>query len=60
MVDVFDALLHSRPYKAAWPLAQVVAYLQARRGLQFDPDVVDALITFLETQKPDWILAEGH
>ena len=60
VVDVFDALLHSRPYKKAWPLPEVITYLQERSGTQFDPDVITALLNFLDREKPDWIIAEGH
>ena len=60
VVDVFDALLHRRPYKEPWPLPDVVAYLLERRGTQFDPDVLDALLAFLEADKPDWIVGGGH
>jgi putative nucleotidyltransferase with HDIG domain len=42
--DVFDALTHSRPYKAAWPVDQAVATIQELRGSQFDPRVVDAFV----------------
>jgi response regulator RpfG family c-di-GMP phosphodiesterase len=49
-VDVFDALLHKRPYKEPWPLADVIDYMQERRGKQFDPDVVNALIDFVTTE----------
>lgn len=55
VVDVFDALLHKRPYKEPWPLSDVIAYLQERSGKQFDPAVVDALIDFVETEKPTWL-----
>lgn len=60
IVDVFDALLHSRPYKEAWPYDTVIAYLLERRGTQFDPDVLDALLKFLDRDKPTWIIEEGH
>ena len=60
VVDVFDALLHTRPYKEPWPLPEVIAYLRERSGTQFDPDVVKALLNFLESEKPDWIIAEDH
>ncbi|MBY0574906.1 MAG: DUF3369 domain-containing protein [Undibacterium sp.] len=60
VVDVFDDLLHRRPYKEPWPLAEVLNYLRERSEKQFDPDVVQALITFLETQKPDWIIGSDH
>ncbi|MBK9348381.1 MAG: DUF3369 domain-containing protein [Burkholderiales bacterium] len=60
VVDVFDALLHSRPYKEAWPLDKVLAYLHERRGTQFDPDVLDAMQAFLDKEKPDWLIGQGH
>lgn len=58
VVDVFDALLHRRPYKEPWALDAVMVYLEERRNTQFDPDVLDALVSFLKTQQPDWIIAE--
>lgn len=60
VVDVFDALLHSRPYKQPWKLEDVMAYLLARRGTQFDPEVIDALQSFMAREQPDWIIGEGH
>ncbi len=50
IVDVFDALLHRRPYKEPWPLPDVMAYIAERRGTQFDPDVVDALFELLASE----------
>ena len=44
VVDVFDALTHRRPYKAAWDLEQAVQEITDQRGQQFDPEVVDAFI----------------
>jgi len=55
VIDVFDALLHKRPYKAPWPQQDVINYLQERRQRQFDPDVVDALIDYVTTEKPSWL-----
>ena len=52
VVDVFDALLHRRPYKEPWPYPDVVAYIRERRGTQFDPDVVDALLDVIERHPP--------
>jgi HD-GYP domain-containing protein (c-di-GMP phosphodiesterase class II) len=60
VVDVFDALLHSRPYKDAWLLDDVLSYLVERKGKQFDPDVIDALLAFLKLEKPDWLTAGDH
>lgn len=42
VADVFDALTHERPYKAAWPVAQAVATIRAGAGSQFDAAVVAA------------------
>ncbi len=52
VVDVFDALLHRRPYKEPWPYIDVVAYIRERRGTQFDPEVVDALLDVIERHPP--------
>jgi response regulator RpfG family c-di-GMP phosphodiesterase len=48
VVDVFDSLLHERPYKEPWPYSQVMAYITARSGAQFDPEVVQALLDVIE------------
>jgi putative two-component system response regulator len=45
--DVFDALLSERYYKSAWTLDVVLQYIRARSGTEFDPQVVDALLTCL-------------
>ena len=44
IADVFDALTSVRPYKAAWTEEQALDYVQANRGLHFDPGVVDAFL----------------
>lgn len=45
LVDVFDALLSTRPYKKPWPLDDVVALIKKERAEHFDPDLVDAFLT---------------
>jgi putative two-component system response regulator len=50
VADVFDALIHDRPYKRAWSLEQTIQEIRAQRGLQFDPDVVDAFLTLPHIQ----------
>jgi len=45
LVDVYDALLSARPYKAAWSHERAVAELTEQSGRQFDPELVP---TFLE------------
>ena len=45
VADVFDALTHSRPYKAAWSTADAVTELTSQAGRHFDPQVVDAFLS---------------
>ena len=49
VADVFDALTHGRPFSAAWPLSQAVARVRDGRGVQFDPEVVDAFLLVAKT-----------
>ena len=42
VADVFDALTHDRPYKAAWTEAEAEALIREQSGKQFEPAVVDA------------------
>ena len=52
VVDVFDALLYLRPYNEPWPYPDVVTYIRERRGTQFDPNVVDALLDVIDLHPP--------
>jgi putative two-component system response regulator len=45
--DVFDALRTKRPYRDAWELERVLAYLLERAGTEFDPDLVTAFMDLL-------------
>lgn len=42
VADVYDALIHSRCYKDAWPETKVLELFNEEAGKQFDPDVVQA------------------
>ena len=42
LADVFDVLLHERPYKEAWTVEQAAAEIRAGAGSQFDPAAVAA------------------
>jgi PAS domain S-box-containing protein len=44
LVDVYDSLLHQRPYKLAWPVEKTLTYLRKQAGMHFDPDVVDTFM----------------
>lgn len=45
VVDVYDALSHSRSYRASLSHQEAVAEIAAGRGTHFDPDVVDAFLS---------------
>lgn len=47
IADVFDALTTVRPYKTAWPLEKVLAFLAEQRGKHFDPALIDLFLAEL-------------
>lgn len=47
VVDAFDAMTTTRPYRAALPPDEAMAVLRRERGRQFDPRVVDAFLDCL-------------
>jgi diguanylate cyclase (GGDEF)-like protein/putative nucleotidyltransferase with HDIG domain len=46
--DAFHAMVSHRPYRDALPLTEAVAEMRRCAGTQFDPIVVDALLTVLD------------
>ena len=48
VADVFDALMHKRCYKEAWPVSQVVEHLREVAGKHLDPQYVDLLIANID------------
>lgn len=42
VADVLDALVHSRPYKPAWPVSEALAEISSESGSRFDPKAVQA------------------
>jgi HD-GYP domain-containing protein (c-di-GMP phosphodiesterase class II) len=42
VADVFDVLVHERPYKEAWTVEDAAGEIRTGAGTQFDPDVVAA------------------
>ena len=50
--DVFDALRTHRPYRAAWPTADILGYIERRVGSEFEPDVAHAFIRMLRECEP--------
>ena len=42
VADVFDVLVHERPYKESWTVEAAAEEIRRGAGMQFDPDVVGA------------------
>jgi putative two-component system response regulator len=52
VADVFDTLIHHRPYKRAWPVSEAVGEILRLRGQWFAPHVVDAFIAVIAQHYP--------
>jgi putative two-component system response regulator len=48
IVDVFDALTTTRPYRPARPVMEVVQYLRLKAGSHLDPELVPLFIQIIE------------
>jgi response regulator RpfG family c-di-GMP phosphodiesterase len=44
VVDVWDALISDRPYRAAWEESKAIEYIREQAGKHFDPYVVEMFI----------------
>ena len=53
VIDVWDALTSSRPYREAWSNKEARLYFKQTSGTQFDPDVVIKFLEMLETLEFD-------
>jgi putative two-component system response regulator len=47
IVDVYDSLVHSRPYRRAFSEERAISIMQAYRGKAFDPRVFDYFMVLL-------------
>ena len=54
VADVFDALLSRRCYKEPWDLHKVIELLKSERGKQFDPNLVDLLLSNIDLFTGIW------
>jgi HD-GYP domain-containing protein (c-di-GMP phosphodiesterase class II) len=52
VVDVWDALISNRPYRAAWPAAKVRDHIAQGSGSHFDPRVVEIFLNMGEEPTP--------
>lgn len=64
IADVFDVVMHSRPYKTAQGAQEAIRAIRAERGKQFDPALVDAFCELFKadalTQLGDALRSEGR
>ena len=47
LCDVYDALRTRRPYRDAWPAEKVLAYVEERAGVEFDPELAASFVTMM-------------
>lgn len=60
VADVFDALSSKRPYKEPWPLEKTLGLLKSGRGVEFDPEVIDAFFRLEECGRIAEIMRDYH
>jgi len=53
IVDVWDALIHDRPYHRAWTREKSLAYIASLSGSHFDPAVTVAFIDLVRSRSRD-------
>lgn len=51
VVDVYDALIHDRPYRKAWSKSEAIDYIKKESGRLFDPKVVRAFLEILKEEE---------
>ena len=61
-VDAFDAMITDRPYRKGMPVEKAIQELTRNRGIQFDPQVVDVIVSLSEegTLKPVHLSDPSH
>lgn len=59
VIDAFDAMVSSRPYRKGLPLEEAIRRLHQSSGTQFDPAVVKSFVSIAEAEMPNVLLAVG-
>jgi len=59
VIDAFDAMVSSRPYRKGLPLEEAERRLLKARGSQFDPDVVDRFLPLARAEVSSVFAAAG-
>ncbi|MBU7007188.1 diguanylate cyclase [Phosphitispora fastidiosa] len=50
VVDGFDAMTSNRPYRKAQPVEWAVEELISKKGIQYDPEIVDAFVKWVNRE----------
>jgi putative two-component system response regulator len=59
VIDGFDAMVSSRPYRDGLPLEEAIKRLHQSSGTQFDPDVVKSFVRFAQSEMSAVLAAIG-
>jgi HD-GYP domain-containing protein (c-di-GMP phosphodiesterase class II) len=59
VIDAFDAMVSSRPYRKGLPFEEAVSRLIIASGTQFDPVVVQCFLSFAQTEMATVFAAAG-
>jgi HD-GYP domain-containing protein (c-di-GMP phosphodiesterase class II) len=59
VIDAFDAMVSSRPYRKGLPYQEAVRRLNEASGTQFDPVVVQSFLSFAEAEMSTVFAAAG-
>jgi HD-GYP domain-containing protein (c-di-GMP phosphodiesterase class II) len=59
VIDAFDAMVSSRPYRKGLPLEEAIRRLTLASGTQFDPAVVQCFLTFAQAETETVFAAAG-
>jgi HD-GYP domain-containing protein (c-di-GMP phosphodiesterase class II) len=59
VIDAFDAMVSSRPYRKGLPFEEAVRRLILASGTQFDPVVVQCFLSFAQTEMAGVFAAAG-
>ena len=59
VIDAFDAMVSSRPYRKGLPYEEAVRRLILASGTQFDPVVVQCFLSFAQAEMADVFAAAG-
>src|SRR5688500_2087523 len=53
VADVWDALIHARPYREAWSIIEVTRHVESLSGSHLDPNIVEVFLKLVRDGKID-------